>query len=353
MVRVTLIALSVSGFLAVSQEAQAQDFGPYMWGAGPKLGTIIIPGRYPYAFPGSVAKYDFIDSGPQAGADDGENKGRDLDEDGKPRFSTLSGTGFDLRLGGEGFFGINRDNRVGAGVGFGAGKRYFDTWITLNYDRRLWGDNPFDLLAGAQIGYGYARWGGDSTLPGGENESYRMTYFPVRARLTGQFRNKTQMYGLGLFAGTAVPGNTTYTDLDGNVQETVGGPGNFALHLQAGLEIDVQFGDFTPPKAKDGKGGRGGGKNGKGGKGDGGKAGKGDGGKNGKGDGGKAGKNGKGGKSGKGGKGGRFGATEAAPSEVAESGLSGMGTRSGLLLLPSAGAGLLLGFQALRRRRQS
>jgi hypothetical protein len=326
MVWMSMATLSVMGFLAVSPSAQAEDFGPYMWGAGVQVGTIVVPGRYPYAFPSKVANYDFLDEGPRAGNENGDEPKRDLDGDGDPRFSTLDGAGFDLRLAGTGFYGINRDNRLGASAGFGAGGRYFDTWITINYDRRLWGDSPFDLMAGGRLGYGYARWGGNGDELGGENEAYKMTYFPLQARLAGQFRNKTQMYGLGIFAGTAIPGNTTYLDLDGDPQDSVGGPGNFVLHLQAGLELEVQFGDFTPPK--EGKAGKG--KDSKGGKG------------------GKTGKDGKGGKTGKGGKANR---SEGTPSEldVTEASLLGMGTESSFLLVPPAGL-LLLGFGWRRRK---
>jgi hypothetical protein len=329
MVRMSLATLSMLGLLAVSSEAKAEDFGPYMWGAGVKVGTTVVPGRYPYAFPSKVANYDFLDNGARAGDEDSDEPKRDLDANGDPRFSTLDGAGFDLRLGGEGFYGINRDNRLGAGVGFGAGGRYFDTWITLNYDRRLWGDSPFDLIAGAKLGYGYARWGGNPDEPGGENEVYKMTNFPLQGHIAGQFRNKTQMYGLGIFAGTAIPGNTTYLDLDGEQQDAVGGPGNFALHLNAGLELEVMFGDFTAPK--EGKGGKG--KDSKGGKG------------------GKDAKGGKGGKGGKSGKGGKANRTEGTPDalDVTEASLIGMGTESSFLLIPPAGL-LLLGFGFKRRK---
>ena len=39
-------------------------------------------------------------------------------------------------------------------------------------------------------------------------------------------------------------------NLDGVEQETVGGPANFIYFLAAGIEIDVQFGDFTPPRKR-------------------------------------------------------------------------------------------------------
>lgn len=247
--------VALLGVTAVSTRAHAQDSGPYMWGIGPKIGTLFIPGHYPFAFPSSIANYDFKENGPLAGNPDGNDPKRDLDEEGKPRNTTLEGVGGDFRFGGEGFYGLDAENRLGAGVGVAGGKNYLDYWFTLNYDRRLWGDAPFDLVAGVQIGYGRARWDGDEEKIGGENESLAMTNYPIRIRLEGQFRDKVRMYGLGIFVQDAVPANTTYTDLDGVVQDSVGGFGNFALNFAAGIELDVQFGDFTPPKKKK-KGGK-------------------------------------------------------------------------------------------------
>src|SRR5262249_47933833 len=77
------------GFMGVSTPAIAADSGPYMWGAGFKLGTSFIPGRYPFSFPSSINNYDFTDTGPNAGATSGKNEGRDLTADGKPGFTTL------------------------------------------------------------------------------------------------------------------------------------------------------------------------------------------------------------------------------------------------------------------------
>lgn len=250
MIRTAVAALTLLGVSVVSQPASAQ---PYMWGVGPKLGMVILPGRYPYAFPTKVTQYDFItdELDPQSGNPDALNPNRDLDADLEPRFSTLTGVGFDLRVGGEGFYGIDAYNRIGAGVGLAGGTRYLDYWLTLNYDRVLWSDAPLDLVAGAQIGYGGSHWNGDATVdPGGINEQLKMSYYPIRARLELQYRDKVRMYGLGLFVQDSVPARTTYTDLDGKVQPEVGGPGNWALFFAGGLEIDVQFGDFTPPKKK-------------------------------------------------------------------------------------------------------
>jgi hypothetical protein len=103
------------GFMGLSAPAAAAE-GAYMWGAGFNLGTSFLPGRYPYAFPSSIAKYDFRENGALAGDPKADEPDRDLDELGDPRYSTLSGVGFDLRLGGDVFYGWDKQNRIGAGA---------------------------------------------------------------------------------------------------------------------------------------------------------------------------------------------------------------------------------------------
>jgi hypothetical protein len=131
-------------------------------------------------------------------------------------------------------------------------------------------DDTFNVMLGGGLGFGSVKWDGDETLPGGDNESLKMSYYPLKVRLAAQFLDKTRAYGAGIFLQDAVPARTTYTDLDGTYQDTVGGIGNFALNFMVGAEVGVQFGDFTPPKkgkkgkkGKDGGGGKaGGGKDG-------------------------------------------------------------------------------------------
>lgn len=241
-----------AGLLSLASEAQAQQ-GAYMWGVGIKLGTSFIPGRYPVSFPSRIVNYDFIDEEDPSGlggATTGEFKDRDLDGEGEPRFSTLERIGFDGRIGAEGFYGIDPMNRVGAGFGFGLGQDYFDGWFTLNYDRVLSKKGDFAIVAGGQVGYGTARWDGDESLPGGENEYLLIPYYPVRARAEAQFMGKTTMFGIGGFVQDAIPARTVYVDLDGVEQPQVGGVGNFLLNWMIGVEMDLQFGDFTPPKPK-------------------------------------------------------------------------------------------------------
>ena len=279
MKRVLGCALVLAGTLsATDASAKKNGLEPFMWGVGPSIGTIVVPGRYPLALPSKINNYDFIDEGPRAGADDGDNKNRDTDAQGDPRFTSIERVRDDLRLGFEGFYGIDRDNRVGAGVGTAFGRGYSDLWFTFNYDRVVITKHPFNVIVGAGAGFGTTRFKGtNEEINGFENEVLRLPYFPLRVRLQGQLRNGGSMFGLGLFGQTAVPSNTYYTDLDGNDQ-SIESPLNLFLYLSAGLEFTVQFGDFTPPKkpgkGPKGKGGKGGGGPKKGAKGGGGKGGK-------------------------------------------------------------------------------
>lgn len=249
------IPLLLASLAAAPAQAAKKEY-PYMWGIGPKIGTIIVPGHYPIAFPSKIVQYDFIEEGELAGDEESEEPKRDLDSSGDPRFSTLERVRDDLQLGLDGFYGIDKQNRIGAGVGAGFGRRYLDMFFTLNYDRVLVHELPFNVVAGGQVGYGSMRFKGADPV-----ESLRMPYFPLRARLQGQFLDKVRMYALELYGQTAVPSNTFYTDLDGALQPTVGSPLNFALNLSLGVELQILFGDFTPPKKKKKKKGGGGGNN--------------------------------------------------------------------------------------------
>lgn len=255
------------GLLAMSTAANASSYEPYMWGIGGKLGTVVIPGAYPASFPDNVNKYDFND--------DGERDrfgGVELN-------STLRRVKGDIRLAADGFLGIDGTNRIGATVGINTAKGFSDTYLTLNYDNVFVRKNPFNAVWGLGVGYGGLSWKGveDEDTPrlptgGGfspENETLKMPYFPIKAHVEGQFKTDTWMFGLGLFGGTGIPSSTTYTDLQGTEQPTVGSIGNALYLLNIGVEATVRYGDFKPPKPKNKPGknkpGKGGNKGGKGG----------------------------------------------------------------------------------------
>jgi len=252
--------VGLAGALGAAPPANASD-GAYMWAIGPKIGTLAIPGKFPIGFPTKISNYDFLDEGELAGDPDAEDDKRDLDQDGNPRVSTLERVRDDLQFAVDGFYGINRDNRIGAGAGIGVGLNasYFDYWLTLNYDRVLVTEDQFNVVAGAQAGFGRMAFTGEN-----DNEVLIVPYFPLRVRLQGQIRDNTRMYALGLVAQTGVPSSTLYTDLDG-VEQPIKSPLNFLLYSGIGIEAQIMFGDLTPPKKKGKKKNNGGGGGGGGG----------------------------------------------------------------------------------------
>src|SRR5262245_56309795 len=101
----------------LSTPAMATD-NEDLWGIGVRLGTSFIPGRYPATFP------------------------NDIDDD----TTTLERVGPDMRVGIDGFYGIDLKNRFGAGVGTGFGTRYNDLWFTFGYGRVLVLENDFEFV---------------------------------------------------------------------------------------------------------------------------------------------------------------------------------------------------------------
>jgi hypothetical protein len=273
------------GLLATSSTAMAADYEPFMWGVGGKLGTIVVPGQYPARFPDIITNYNFLDEGPRAGRDNGDDPNRDLDQNGDPVFTSLRRVKGDFRIAADGFLAIDGSNRIGATLGLNTGKGMSDYYFTANYDNVLVKSNPFNVVVGASAGFGQMTFKGvdDEETPryangyAPENEILKIPNFPVRGHVEGQFHTDTMMYGVGIFAGTAIPSNMYYTDLQGNVQDAVGGPGNFLYLVNAGLELTVRYGDFTPPKKnkppKNKGGNKGGGNKGGGNKGGGNKGG--------------------------------------------------------------------------------
>lgn len=267
--RTSTAALALAGLL-FAPEALAID-EPYMWGVGPRVGTMVIPGKYPITFPDKVDNFNFLDAGPNSGCTtqeagtDGngnelcDNEKRDVDDDGVPQYHSLEQVRSDLNLGGDFVFYLNRDIRVGA-MGYAAfGKRYFDIAVMPKVDKILLEDQ-IDVYAGGGIGFGFQRWGGATGA-----EKLKMPYFPVRVNVGALARTPSAAFQLGIYGQSSVPGNQTYVSAQGDTYESVGSPLALFSYLSAGLEFTVYFGDFEPPKKKKKKkkGGKKGGKKGK------------------------------------------------------------------------------------------
>lgn len=245
-----LAALGAAWMLTTAGEARAGDLEPYMWGIGVNLGTVVVPGQYPLSFPSKINNYNFIEQGPRAGNENGNDPNRDLDADGKPRFTSLERVKGDVRFGVDGFYGIDKDNRVGASAGLATGGGYSDMFFLLHYDRVLVVEKPFLVMGGLGVGAGSMTFKGhDDTIQGYQNELLKVPYFPLKARLSGQFHTDTISLGPTAFVQVGIPSNHFYTDLDGKDQ-ALSSPFNFVNYLAGGIQFDFQYGDFKPPKKK-------------------------------------------------------------------------------------------------------
>jgi len=223
-----------------SSDARAQDAESGQWGAGLRIGTMIIPGRYPALFPDRIGNYDFVDEGPDAGDPDSAEPDRDLDpETGEPLFTSLDKVGPDFRLAAESFYGFDDANRLGLGAGGAFGTGYSELWFTVGYGRVLHARNALNLVGGLETGFGSFRLTGTD-----EDETLRVPYFPIHVTFGAELLNGgNQTYGLGLLLGTKVPSRHEYTDLEGQEQQ-VKSAVNFANYFFLGIEAKALFGRF-------------------------------------------------------------------------------------------------------------
>jgi hypothetical protein len=223
-----------------SSSARAEDSPTGQWGIGARVGTIIIPGRYPALFPDRIGNYDFVEEGPNAGDPESEEPDRDLDpETGEPLFTSIEKVGADLRLAVDAFYGFDGANRLGLGAGGAFGTRYSELWFMVGYARVLHAKNALNLVGGVESGFGVLRLNGTD-----EDETLRVPHFPIHATFAAELLNAgNQTYGLGLIFGTKVPSRHDYTDLDG-VEQQVRSAANFANYFFLGIEAKALFGSF-------------------------------------------------------------------------------------------------------------
>jgi hypothetical protein len=193
--------------LAVAGNAWALE--PYMWGVGPRVGTMFVPGRFPLKFP-----KDIQDS----------------------TTTTLSRVRFDIEGGVEAVYYLSPFTRMSLIGGIGYGQRYLDGHVLVLYDYVV-SSGAMDFMFGAGVGFGSARFRGTDL-----NEVLKMPYYPFRADVKALIRDKTRGYQGTLYFQYDLPSRFYYTNTDGLSQDVKGG-----LALTLGLELSVLFGDFTPP----------------------------------------------------------------------------------------------------------
>ena len=202
----------------------AEAKGPYMWGAGPTVNTIVLPGFHPVGVPKAVKV---------------ENK------DGKLE-NPLDETKGDIGIGVRGVMYMKRAQRVGAHAWYSMGKGdYRSPNLVVTYDFAGEASNGVTVLAGLGGGFGKQKW--DTS---GVGELSMATYI-LRARGAVNYRTKTNCYEFGAFLNLNIPGVQTW-EADGEDAETVRG----GFYPTVGIEGTVFFGDFRPPKKGGGKRGK-------------------------------------------------------------------------------------------------
>lgn len=199
-------------FLA-TPEAHADDM--YMYGVGPYLGTIAVPGRYPASFPSETN-------------------------------DSLLEVRNDVELGAMGRVYLDGSNRVGGRIGFGTGfgAPYKALNVTVEYDSIRGSSGNFDLHIGAGLGAGMQSFGGEN------NQKLAMATYLGRAMAGAIYRDKDKAYEFDIVGSLVQPGVQTFTNRDGDKieieNEFLGG----AFYWRIGVEVAVMFGDFKPPSKK-------------------------------------------------------------------------------------------------------
>lgn len=209
-------ALAVMLLSVVATPAYALD--TWMWGIGPRVGTEVLPGRYPMQLPRLA----------------------DAEGDTGPRADEGLRVQHDILLGAEGVYYMDRHHRIGftGGVGLGLAMegRSFSAWeLELTYDYAVQG-RALDVLFGGGIGAGTMGFKNDEG-------TLRVNTFPLRAEVSGLARDHTRGYQLTLFVQYDLPSRSVY-QVAGEPLDVRGG-----FWMTSGVEIAVLFGDFDPPES--------------------------------------------------------------------------------------------------------
>ena len=199
--------------------------GPYMWGVGPVVNTMVLPGQYPVGFPK-------------------ETKAED--PDGKMK-TLMDKTGGDIGIGVHGVLYMKKAQRVGGHAWIQKGGGDFSSQnITLEYDFAGDAANGVTVLAGVGGGFGKQKWD-----TGGVGELTMNTYI-LRGQGGVNYRTKRNCYEVGGYVNWNIPGKQLW-DERGDAEE-VEASGGFYPTLR--IEATMFFGDFRPPQNRGGGKGR-------------------------------------------------------------------------------------------------
>ncbi len=185
---------------------------PYMWGVGPTINTIAVPGRFPLGFPSET---------------DG----------------TLTKTKNDLGVGAHGVLYLEGGKRIGAHLTAGFGENFNSLALTAEYEAKIVGSDGFVLYSGIGGGFGNLSFDAESGT-----ETLRSPTYIVRGNVGAYYRDGTRCYEISPFAQIVIPGRQEFTNAAGNTEEISSGFTILGGYSHIGIEATVYFGDFKPPK---------------------------------------------------------------------------------------------------------
>jgi len=204
----TILSTALLGALTTPVAHASQT--PYMWGIGPTVNTIVLPGNHPFEFPDVVKSAGF------------------------------KTTGGDVGFGLHGVLHMRKNQRFGTHMWYHVGDNgYSSPNMTLDYDFIGTSANNVHILAGLGVGFGSQSWLKDN------GAEFRMNTFIARAQASVGFRSKRNCYQIGAFMNLYVPGDQTINRTNGTQTDVP-----FAIYPTLGLEFTTFFGDFKPPKKR-------------------------------------------------------------------------------------------------------
>lgn len=232
----------IATLLAAALFSGAAQAEPFMWGAGPTISTMVLPGQHPLSWP-QAKKVD--GERPAIGVYGDNDSGR-LSE---PYFEKVRG---DVALGGRGVMYLNRDWRGGMRGQFGFGNNYRSSQLTLEVDKVIGGESGAFAFVGGGVGIGSMRFNSAQ-----DDAFLKARNYPLRGHVGGYYKiNGKAAIELSLFAQLALPSFQTLTTAGGD-EIDMGVGVNPLSYSHIGAELTAYFGDFTPPKGgKKGKKGK-------------------------------------------------------------------------------------------------
>jgi hypothetical protein len=208
--------------VSVAQAADPQ------FGIGGHVGTWFLPAAYPYTFPKAIRNYDFDNKD--------EDNADDVDGDGEPDATTLSGARADVGVGVDAYTWLSRSTRFGitSHAALAPGFQDLSALFVLDYTAPLGDAQAF---IGGGIGFGSTSWQGAD-----KDERLWVPSYPARVESGMTFLlGDTFATELRLIGQILIPSRHVYTDIAGQEQDVSAWPLTYGA---VGLQLGFLFGEF-------------------------------------------------------------------------------------------------------------